>query len=55
MGTKIKQYGDWSIIYRGFKEKGYHIDVERVKWLGFWLNRKTSNMRKQNLNLIFFY
>ena len=29
------------------KEKGYHIDVERVELLGFWLNKKNSNVRKE--------
>ena len=29
------------------KEKGYHIDVEGVESLGFWLNKKNSNVRKE--------
>ena len=29
------------------KEKGYHIDAERVESLGFWLNKKNSNVRKE--------
>ena len=30
-----------------FKEKGYHIDVERVELLGFGSNKNNSNVRKE--------